>query len=236
MEAAIREAQKAVLKIFSGIKTNFALAGGTALELYYLHHRYSSDLDFFSPKFKDSDIKKIVAELGREINKGIRFESELTREGMARVRFYSLPVREAERVLKIDFVEDVFLKKPKIKNFGKVPVYSAEDIYFLKIIALAGSGAVIDSTGRWRMEGRQKARDVFDVYMLSKKIKPLHLFLKNIPSPWQRGMIHWYRTFSRHEFQLALLDMEIYDRQVDSRKIILYLEHEIKLFTKELLK
>lgn len=47
MDRAIRKAQKDVLKVFAGKAKDFALAGGTALELYYLHHRFSADLDFF---------------------------------------------------------------------------------------------------------------------------------------------------------------------------------------------
>ena len=43
--------QKNLLRIFSSnsaIRKNFYLSGGTALAEYYLHHRYSEDLDFFT--------------------------------------------------------------------------------------------------------------------------------------------------------------------------------------------
>jgi predicted nucleotidyltransferase component of viral defense system len=35
------------------IRDNFYLTGGTALAEYYLKHRYSEDLDFFSPEEVD---------------------------------------------------------------------------------------------------------------------------------------------------------------------------------------
>ncbi len=236
MNAQIREVQKVILKAFSGVKTRFALAGGTALELYYLNHRFSSDLDFFSRKFNRTEIGKLISAFEKQVGRRIRLESELMQEGRASIQFYTLPVKGTDRVLKIDFVEDVFLKKPRIRKFKGVSVYSAEDIYFLKMIAVAGHRPVINEMGRWMMEGRHEARDVFDLFMLSREVKPLHLFLQNIPSPWQRGMIHWYRTFSRQAFQLAFLDMDIYDRKIDFRQVILHLENEIKLFTKGLLK
>lgn len=47
MDLKIRKAQKKILGIFAKRTRSFALAGGTALELYYLYHRFSFDLDFF---------------------------------------------------------------------------------------------------------------------------------------------------------------------------------------------
>ena len=83
------------------------------------------------------------------------------------------------------------------------------------------------------MEGRREARDVYDVYMLSKTIQPLQQFLHNVPSLLQRGVVHWYRTFSRQELKLSLLDMAIYDKQFNSAEMIKYLENEIKHFMRE---
>jgi predicted nucleotidyltransferase component of viral defense system len=61
MDSAIRTAQKEILRVFSKTAGNFALAGGTALELFYLHHRFSVDLDFFSPTYSISEIERLVA-------------------------------------------------------------------------------------------------------------------------------------------------------------------------------
>jgi len=231
----VREAQKRVLDIFSKEARNFALAGGTALELYYLHHRFSADLDFFSSKYSVSEIDNLVSAFKKYGESRISLESELIAGGRAKVRFYTIPVKGSERPLKIDFVEDVSFDKPKIRKIKGVRVYGVDNIYFQKIVAIAGTLIGEDEVGRRIMEGRKEARDIFDVYMLSKNIQPLHLFLRSIPAPLQRGMVHWYRTFSRQELKLALLDMAIYDQKFNSAEMIMYLENEIKHFMREVI-
>ena len=233
MDVNIREVQNRILKICSKECKDFALAGGTALELYYLHHRVSADLDFFSPAYNISEIDKLISVFKKQIDKNIKLESELIAAGKAKVRFYSMPVKGSERGLKIDFVEDVLIDEPVINVLEGVRVYSAENIYFQKIAAVGGTQSETDAIGRQVMEGRKEARDVFDVYMLSKKIQPLHRFLHNLPGIMQRGMVHWYRTFSRQELKLALLDIALYDTQFNVAEMIIHLEKEIKQFMKE---
>jgi len=234
MDSKIREAQEKILKIFSKKAKDFALAGGTALELYYLGHRFSADLDFFSPKYDLKEIEGLVSGFRKFSTGKIKLESEFIASGnRAKVRFYTVPIKGSRRPLKIDFVEDVFFSKPLIKKFEGVRVYSVKNIYIQKIVAIAGTSPETDDIGRQITQGRREARDAFDVYMLSKKIQPLHLFLKELSSQLQRGMVHWYQTFSRLELKLALLDLDIYDKQFDSKEMIIYLENEIKQFTKE---
>jgi len=235
MDTKIRDAQKHILDVFSGEARHFALAGGTALELYYLHHRFSADLDFFSPKFDVREIQNLISAFEKQVNKKIHLESELTAGGKAKVRFYTLPVRGSGRPLKIDFVEDVFFARPVIRKIEGVRVYSAENIYFQKIAAISGTQTEIDEVGRQIMEGRKETRDVFDVYMLSKKIEPLHIFLKNVPAQLQKGIVHWYRTFSRQDIKLALIDLDIYEPNFNSKEMIVYLENEIKQFIREVI-
>jgi len=47
MDEIVRRIQLKVLQEFSKLSKTFALSGGTALELFYLGHRFSKDLDFF---------------------------------------------------------------------------------------------------------------------------------------------------------------------------------------------
>ncbi len=101
--------------------------------------------------------------------------------------------------------------------------------------AVCSSGECWGKCGREIMEGRKEERDVFDLYMLSKNIKPLHIFLKHAPRYMQKGIIHWYRTFSRQDIKLALLDLDIYDKDFNARTMIMYLEKEIKQFIKEVI-
>lgn len=66
--------QKQILSILAGEKIftkNFYLTGGTALSEYYLHHRLSEDLDFFS----ETEIDKIwILTLAKHIKQAIRFD------------------------------------------------------------------------------------------------------------------------------------------------------------------
>lgn len=234
MDRKIREAQKKILDFFSANAKNFALAGETALELYYLHHRFSADLDFFSPRYDLSEIEKLVSVFGKYTARKIKLEAEFFTGGKAKVRFYTIPIKNSDRPLKIDFVEDVFFSKPTIKKFRGVRVYSVDNIYMQKIATVSGIPLGIDEVGKELRIGRgEEARDAFDLYMLSKKIQPLHIFLRKTPQYLQRGMVHWYRTFSRQEIKLSLLDLDIYDRQFDSKEMIIYLENQIKRFTKD---
>ena len=236
MDLKVRKAQQKILGVFSNKAKSFALSGGTALELYYLKHRFSADLDFFSPKYDLGEIGELVLEFEKCSNGKIKLESEFIAAGRANVRFYTVPIKGLDRRLKIDFVEDVLFKTPVIKRFKGVPVYSIDHIYFQKIVAIAGTRPGEDDIGKEILRGgRREARDAFDIYMLSKKIRPLHIFLKDVPRQLQRGMVQWYRTFSRQELKLGLLDLDIYDSKFDGREMIIYLEDEIKKFVKETL-
>lgn len=228
----MRGAQDEVLKAFSRKPGRFALAGGTALELFYLRHRFSADLDFFSPQWDPLEIERLAAAFQKACRRRVRLESELEAAGKARVRFYTMPVKGARRPLKIDFVEDVLFRKPVIRRKTGVPVYSVENIYLQKIAAIAGTRPGLDELGREVSEGRGEPRDVFDLYMLSRNVEPLHRFLPRAPLPWQKGVVHWYRTFSRQGLRIALMDLEIYDPKFDSGAMIRHLEDEIKRFSR----
>jgi len=231
----MKKLQKEFLKVFAKAADNFALTGGTALEIYYLHHRFSVDLDFFSPKYDVKEASRIIAAFKKIGKCKIKLENEFVLASHAKVRFYHVENKELGRPLKIDFVEDVIFDQPRIERFEGVPVYSVKNIYIQKISTITGTREKIDDAGRQFMQGRREARDAFDIYMLSKKIKPLHIFLKSLSSPMQRGMAHWYQTFSRQDLKMGLLDLDIYDKKFDSRGMIVYLENEMKKFTKEVL-
>ena len=136
MNLKIRRAQRKILSIFSTKAKNFTLAGGTALELYYLNHRFSADLDFFSPKYDFAEIDNLVLAFKKSTEGKIKLESEFIASGRARVRFYTIPIKASSRLLKIDFVEDVIFDKPHIKRFNGVAVYSIENIKLLPLPAL----------------------------------------------------------------------------------------------------
>ena len=226
----MRKKQLSILKAFSACSERFALAGGTALELFYLHHRFSADLDFFSQEYSSARVEKIVKNLELAVKGKIRVESEIELPGKSRVKVYSFAAKESARNLKIYFVEENLIKAPRIRKFAEVPVYDAQDIYYQKISAIAGAGERKDEFGRDMQSGRNQPRDVFDVYSLSRKIVPLSVFLRKLPAGIQRRIVHWYRNFSRQELKLGVLDLDIYDNNFDARKMVIYIENEIKDF------
>lgn len=236
MDVKIREAQLKILEIFSRLSKNFALSGGSALELYYLKHRFSRDLDFFSPRYDLEEIKNLISAFSKDIGKSIKLENEFVTGNRARVQFYVVLIKGSKFPLKIDFIEDVFFTEPTIRKFKNVPVYDVKHIYFQKIVAITGTQLIEDSTGREVTTGRREVRDIVDIYYLSQKIKPLYRFLKTFSKEQQRGMVQWYRSFSRQEFKLGFLDLDIYDKKLDASEIIIYLEDEIKKFISEVVK
>lgn len=233
MDKVIRDTQLKLLRTFSETSRTFALSGGTALELFYLKHRFSRDLDFFSAKYNFKEIDALVSKFNGVIVGDIKLENEFITPHRARVRFYTAKIKGTTLPLKIDFVEDVFFDKPSVKKFDKIPVYDVNNIYFQKIIALIGTHLIRDITGKEITTGRKEVRDVVDLYYLSKKVYPLHRFMKNLTREYQRGLVHWYRSYSRQEVKLGVLDLDIYDKNFDVLEMITYLDNELKKFISE---
>lgn len=228
MDKIIRNTQLELLKIFSKSSKTFALAGGTALELFYLKHRFSMDLDFFSPRYSVKEIEGIVLKFNKSLDRPLKLEDELFTRDRARVRFYTAKVKGTRLPLKLDFVEDVYFESPAIKKFKGIHVYSIEDIYTQKIMTLVGSNLRQDITGREIITGRKEARDIVDVYYLSEKICPLHKFIKNFSDIYKRGIVYWYRTYSREELKFGVLDLDIYDKNFNIANLIKHFDEEVK--------
>ncbi len=232
MQKEIRGVQQKILEEFSLGNFNFALAGGTALELFYLNHRFSGDLDFFSTKYDESDIKNLIKIFEKKIGLKISFDNEFKTENKAKVIFYIIELKP-DIFLKIDFIEDVFFSNPTIRQFREISVYDVEHIYYQKIMAIAGTYLIRDEIGREKQTGRNAEKDVYDLFCLSKEIIPIHQFLKKMPREQQRGMVAWYRSFSRQDLKLNILDLDIYDKNFDSTVMIKHIDDEIKTFISE---
>ncbi|OGB89490.1 hypothetical protein A2625_01060 [candidate division WOR-1 bacterium RIFCSPHIGHO2_01_FULL_53_15] len=230
---AIRAAQLKLLDSLAGTAKTFALAGGTALELYYLKHRFSRDLDLLSPEYGAAEIENIIKAFEGALSARFTLESEFTAQNRASVRFYTAQVQGSAEPLKIDFVEDVLSPRPKLRHFNGVPVYDAAAIYFQKIVTLTGAQLRTDEIGRESPAGRNEPRDIFDIYYLSKMISPLHKFLKGLSRQYQRGMIQWYRGYSRQEMKLGVLDLDIYDKDFNAAEMISHIVREVKIFISE---
>ena len=149
----LTSSQKIALAVLSSssLRDKFYWTGGTLLSFYYLHHRLSFDLDFFSEeKFGFDEINPVVNEIK---NKG----------GFKRVEFKKIYDRYeflffGKENLRIEFVYYNHEKKTlkKRKKFLGVFIDSLEDIAANKLIAFFD---------------RSEPKDVFDLYFIFTKTK-----------------------------------------------------------------
>lgn len=150
------------------------LCGGTALARAYLHHRISYDLDFFvDGQFGPDRLAVALGKLGIkldnvQIESGGRFVHQL-------VGFSPL----GDVRLKVSFIEDsyagMFPRMPM--PFGQVSFMteSIEGLYHRKLRTVSGSGNSDKPT-----DGRQAARDLFDLFMLDRMVHKIPVFVQEI--------------------------------------------------------
>src|SRR3990167_8269284 len=87
------------------VHENFYLSGGTALAEFYLHHRLSEDLDFFSEKeFDSTDIFTIL----KKIQKKVKFKKIKKPRSRDFIDLYCI-------LQKKEWTFDDLIKKAKIK-------------------------------------------------------------------------------------------------------------------------
>lgn len=233
MSRQIIEYQEKVLKLLSGRLEGFYLAGGTALSVYYFHHRESLDLDFFTQNFQKAEIKKIIDVLSG-LGKDIKSIAEQNKKNMVRMAIYTLRLNGKES-LKIDFVEDYLktINRPKIIN--GIPVLSLEDIYLRKIYTITGSAEAIDEIGRKKTLGaRQEAKDFFDLFCLSTVFLPIYKFAgKYCNSVQKESLVRWFRTYDRMNIKSGLMELKT-NKEIDYKLIEAHFKRQIdKLIEKE---
>lgn len=109
---------------------NFYLTGGTALASFYLHHRISDDLDFFS--FEDIDsifIHKIAEDLKAVVGcEDMRFSRLYDRHQF----FYTVGDEE----YKIEFTRYPFKQLKEVEVFATLKVDSEFDIAVNKLLTI----------------------------------------------------------------------------------------------------
>lgn len=136
-------------------KSNWYLAGGTALALY-TGHRKSLDLDFFTQK-KDFDEKKLIARFINNKNWETSVEEKNTIYGelfKAKVSFVAYPF---------------FIPKLEFIWHKSIKVLQSKDIAVMKITAISQRG---------------RKRDFFDLYWYAKNIEPLEEIIKKLPAQY----------------------------------------------------
>lgn len=145
--------QKKFLLLLSknkSISKNFYLTGGTALAAYYLKHRYSEDLDFFSEN--EIDILSINVFL-KEIKTAIGIKKIDFQQSFNRNLFF---LHTAQEILKAEFTYFPFHQiEPPDKKYG-IYVNSLMDIATDKTFTIVQN---------------PRARDFIDLYYILKTNK-----------------------------------------------------------------
>jgi predicted nucleotidyltransferase component of viral defense system len=135
--------QTKVLQLFKTINGPFYLTGGTALGRFYLHHRYSADLDFFvnsHPAFK-----KAIEPYAQLLHTHFTIQKEgslLTDE------FVRYLIEDEHTLLKIEFINDVSYHYGKSIENAIYPVDNVRNILSNKLTCVAG---------------RDEPKDFFDI-------------------------------------------------------------------------
>ncbi len=149
------------------------LAGGTALARYHLHHRISWDLDFFTDRSFDPAVL-----LRRLKNAGIALDDPSQEAGGTFATQLHGSVNLNGEIIKISFVEDIFAGMFDTMQCGVTRTEVIEGLYHRKLRTITGTGEMRTASGHVLGQGaRQKARDLFDLYVLEKKIQPIDKFV-----------------------------------------------------------
>lgn len=221
--------QNRIISALEGKMDNFYLAGGTALSLVYFNHRLSDDLDFFTQEFHAQRVREIIKYLKESTGKSIILTGENLSQSSAEMMVYNIEVSKSV-FLKIDFVRDVLPLLKPVKPYKCIKVLSIEDIYLRKIFAVSGLPAKTDEIGRRKfIGGRQEAKDLFDIYFLSKEFLKLSDFVeKYCDQVLKEGVIRWFRTFKRMEMKADLSDIKT-EKKLEFRDIDRHLSREVEI-------
>jgi len=174
---SLDSAQEQFLGMMGNVKIlglDIMLCGGTALARTYLHHRISYDLDFFvDGKF---DPERLAVELGK---RGIKLTDVQIESGSHFVHQLFGFSQIDDVKLKVSFIEDSYsgMFPSASMSFGKTTfnIESIEGLYHRKLRTVSGSG-----NSDKPLDDRQAARDLFDLFMLDKMIKPIPVFVTEI--------------------------------------------------------
>jgi len=136
------------------MNSRFYLTGGTTLAAYYLFHRYSEDLDFFSPN--QIDILEINSFL-KEIKPVLKTRKIDFQQSFNRNIFF---IHTKKGILKTEFTYFPFELIEKSLRKDGILIDSVIDISVNKMFTIASN---------------PRARDFIDLYYILKKYKDFSL-------------------------------------------------------------
>ncbi len=136
----------------------FYLTGGTALSAFYLYHRLSDDLDFFSHDTELAPVPKLLGGAAKKLN--IEFKPVQTAPGF--MRFF------LGEQLKIDVVADVGFRVGAPELIEDYMVDSFKNIAINKVCALLGRLDAKDYIDLYFILHHEKL-DIFELLSLAQK-------------------------------------------------------------------
>ena len=228
-------AQEMVLNCLKDKISTFYLGGGTALAKYYLQHRQSYDLDFFTKELDFLWVDKLMHEAAGNMGLSLKQIGKTDKQGMIRIVVYMLVFGDGFE-LKVDFIEDWLDLRSSARNINGINVFSVEDIYLRKLLAVIGARAEFDDTGRLKhLGGRQEAKDFYDLYFLSQIAMPLAEFVDKYCGPSQKeALVRWFKTYDRLEIKAGLLEL-LQRKEIDYKKMEAHFKQQVdKVLEKEL--
>jgi len=138
----------------SSLQDDFYLTGGTALAVFYLHHRYSLDLDFFTANpTAVSRVPAILEDIAREINATVTFTRTFGTFLQCFFQNY-----EGERV-QIDFAQDSPYRLQPVRTDEEMGI----QVENLVDIACNKLSALFD---------RAEPKDFVDIYFICQEVLP----------------------------------------------------------------
>jgi len=155
--------QQKLLKIIGNNKNicqYFYLTGGTALAEFYLHHRLSEDLDFFSEEEIDSQVVFVFLKSIRKIA-GIK---KIDAQQSFNRNLFFLHLQDGD-IIKTEFTYFPFLRIEKKNKIGDLFVDSLLDIAVNKVFTIYQ---------------KPRSRDFIDLYLIiqTKKFNIIDLIKK----------------------------------------------------------
>lgn len=154
VKSILGDFQKEALLLFreSILVKTFYLAGGTALAEYYLHHRKSEDLDFFTQEeLNIESLKKFSASVAKKVP----LDKIEYQHGFGLYTFFFYPKREVAKY-KIDFGQYPFGTIEPSKRIEGISVESLYDIAVDKAHTVSV---------------RPRFRDFIDLYLILQRNK-----------------------------------------------------------------
>lgn len=146
----LSENQKKLLRFLSEDKSicaHFYLTGGTALAEFYLHHRLSEDLDFFSEQEFDPQSISVIL---RKIQVAVGIKNIEYQQSFNRNLFF---LRTDTDVIKTEFTYFPFARIEQKEIFGNLFIDSLIDIAVNKLFTIYQN---------------PRSRDFIDLYLIIK--------------------------------------------------------------------